>query len=302
LAETLLKNCPHVKVLATSRDSLRLEGEASYHVPALAAPKDSDRPSVNELANYESIRLFAERAALVFSGFEVTKENAKAMIEICKRLDGIPLAIELAAAQVDLFKVEEILEQLNRSFDLLVSPQRAIAQRHQTLRASIEWGWNLLTDSEQIFMSRLAVFAGGWTLPAAQAVCEDKSLEPISALVRKSLVVVHQDTARETRYDFHEMIRNYALEKLVQAGEEELVRDRHLEYFLELSRQFEPALHGSDQLAWLERLYVERDNFRAALQWAAKMHVEAGLYLSGRLRTFWENYALGGEKRWLLMI
>jgi predicted ATPase/DNA-binding SARP family transcriptional activator len=302
LAETLLKNCPNVKVLATSRDSLRLEGEASYHVPALAAPKDSDRPSVNELANYESIRLFAERAALVFSGFEVTKENAKAMIEICKRLDGIPLAIELAAAQVDLFKVEEILEQLNRSFDLLVSPQRSIAQRHQTLRASIEWGWNLLTDSEQIFMSRLAVFAGGWTLPAAQAVCEDKSLELISALVRKSLVVVHQDTARETRYDFHEMIRNYALEKLVQAGEEELVRDRHLEYFLELSRQFEPALHGSDQLAWLERLYVERDNFRAALQWAAKMHVEAGLYLSGRLRTFWENYALGGEKRWLLMI
>ena len=306
LVETLLKKCPNVKILVTSRDSLRLEGEAFYHVPALATPTDSQLRSADELARYGSIRLFAERAALVVSGFEVTKENAESVIEICQRLDGIPLAIELAAARVDLFKVEEILDQLDRSFDLLVSSQRSIAQRHQTLRASIDWGWNLLTDSEQIFMRRLSVFAGGWTLPAAQAVCDSHTplagVELISALVRKSLVVVQQDPARETRYDFHEMIRTYAREKLVQAGEEEVIRDRHLEYFLELSRQFEPALHGADQLAWLERLYGERDNFRAALQWAAKMNVKAGLYLSGRLRTFWENYALEGEKRWLLMI
>jgi predicted ATPase len=306
LVETLLKNCPNLKILATSRDSLRLEGEAFFHVPALAAPKDTNVLSVGQLANYESIRLFAERAALVLSGFEVTKENAGAVIEICKRLDGLPLAIELASARVDLFKVEEILDQLNRSFDLLVSSQRSISQRHQTLRASIDWGWNLLTDSEQIFMRRLSVFAGGWTLPAAQAVCDGKTpfagVELTSALVRKSLVVVQQDPTRETRYDFHEMIRTYAWEKLLEAGEEEVIRDRHLDYFLELSRQFEPALRGTDQLAWLERLYLERDNFRAALQWAAKMNVEAGLYLSGRLRTFWENYASQGEKRWLLMI
>jgi predicted ATPase len=306
LVETLLKNCPNVKILTTSRDSLRLEGEAFYHVPALAIPQDSEFGLADELVQYESVRLFAERAALVLSGFEVTNENAEAIVAICKRLDGLPLGIELAAARVDLFKVEEILDQLNRSFDLLVSSQRSISQRHQTLHASIDWGWNLLTDSEQIFMRRLAVFAGGWTLPAAQAVCDTETpfagVELISALVRKSLVVVQQDPSRETRYDFHEMIRSYAWEKLLQAGEEEVIRDRHLDYFLQLSRQFEPALHGADQLAWLERLYVERDNFRAALQWAAKTNVEAGLYLSGRLRTFWENYALGGEKRWLLMI
>jgi predicted ATPase len=257
---------------------------------------------VDELARSESVRLFAERAALVVPDFEVTKENARAMIDICRRLDGIPLAIELAAARVDMFKVDEIRDQLARSFDLLVSSQRSLSLRHRTLRASIDWSWNLLTDSEHIFMRHLSVFAGGWTLQAAQAVCDCGSLELTSALVRKSLVVVHQEEARETRYDFHEMIRNYALEKLLEASEQEFIRDRHLEYFLELSRQFEPALHGEDQLWWLERLYVERDNFRAALQWAAKTNVQAGLYLSGRLRTFWESYALEGEKRWLLMI
>ena len=302
LVETLLKNCSSIKVLATSRHSLGLEGEAVYAVPALAIPRKSDLRSVDELARSESVLLFAERAALVVPEFKVTKENARAMIDICRRLDGIPLAIELAAARVDMFKVDEIRDQLARSFDLLVSSQRSLSLRHRTLRASIDWSWNLLTDSEHIFMRHLSVFAGGWTLQAAQAVCDCGSLELTSALVRKSLVVVHQEEARETRYDFHEMIRNYALEKLLEAGEQEFIRDRHLEYFLELSRQFEPALHGEDQLSWLERLYVERDNFRAALQWAAKTNVQAGLYLSGRLRTFWESYALEGEKRWLLMI
>jgi predicted ATPase/DNA-binding SARP family transcriptional activator len=302
LVETLLKNCPDVRVLATSRDSLRLEGEAFYQVPALAIPKKRDVRSVDELTHTESVRLFAERATLVLSGFEVTKENAGTIVDICQRLDGIPLAIELAAAQVDMFQVEEILGQLNRSFDLLVSSKRSVSQRHQTLRASIDWGWNLLTDSEQVFMRRLSVFAGGWTLPAAQAVCDDRSLELTSALVRKSLVVAHRETGHETRYDFHEIIRNYAWEKLLAAGEEEMIRDRHLDYFLNLARQFEPALHGEDQLSWLERLHLERDNFRAALQWAAKTNIQAGLYLSGRLRTFWESYALEGEKRWLLMI
>jgi predicted ATPase len=281
---------------------LRLEGEAFYHVPSLAIPKKSELRSVDELTRSESVRLFAERAALVLSGFEVTKENVGTMIDICKRLDGMPLAIELAAARVDMFNVEEIRAQLERSFDLLVSSKRSLSLRHRTLRASIDWSWNLLTDSEHIFMRHLSVFAGGWTLQAAQAVCDCGSLELTSALVMKSLVVVHQEAGRETRYNFHEMVRNYAWEKLLEAGEEESIRDRHLEYFLELSRQFEPALHGEDQLSWLERLYVERDNIRTALQWAAKTNVQAGLYLSARLRTFWESYALEGEKRWLLMI
>jgi predicted ATPase len=257
---------------------------------------------MDELAKTESVRLFAERASLIVRGFEVTKENARAIFDICKRLDGIPLAIELAAARVDMFNVEEIRDQLKRSFDLLVSGKRSLSLRHRTLRASIDWSWNLLTDSERIFMRHLSVFAGGWTLQTAQAVCDCGSLELTSALVAKSLVVVHKEAGHETRYHFHEMVRNYAWEKLLEAGEEEAIRDRHLEYFLELARQFEPALQGHDQLSWLERLYGERDNIRAALQWAAKTNVQAGLYLSGRLRTFWESYALEGEKRWLLMI
>jgi predicted ATPase len=148
----------------------------------------------------------------------------------------------------------------------------------------------------------LSVFSGGWTLHAAQAADVGNSRELISTLVKKSFVVVHQQTAQETRYVFHEVIRSYALEKLVEAGEEKTIRDRHLEYFLELSRQFEPALHGIDQNLWLERLFIERDNIRAALEWAARTNVHAGLYLSNRLRMFWENYDLREEARWLLMI
>ena len=239
---SMLTGCPGVKILATSRAGLRLEGEALYHVPSLAIPRKSELRSVDELTKSESVRLFAERAALVLSGFEVTKENVGTMIDICTRLDGMPLAIELAAARVDMFNVEEIRDQLERSFDLLVSSKRSLSLRHRTLRASIDWSWNLLTDSEHIFMRHLSVFAGGWTLQAAQAICDCGSLELTSALVMKSLVVVHQEAGRETRYNFHEMVRNYAWEKLLEAGEEELIRDRHLEYFLELSRQFEPAL------------------------------------------------------------
>lgn len=302
LVEILLKNCPNIKIIATSREVLRLEGEAFYQVPTLAVPKHRDIQSMDELAKYESIKLFAERAALVVSSFEITKENVGTIVKICNRLDGIPLAIELAAARVDIFTVDEILEQLNRSFDLLVSNTRSLWPRHQTMRASIDWGWNLLTDSERIFMRQLSVFVGGWTLQAAQAVAAGNILELTGTLVKKSFVIVHQETEHETRYDFHEMVRSYAQEKLVEAGDEETIRDRHLGYFLELSRQFEPALHGVDQHLWLERLFVERDNIRAALEWAARTNVKAGLYLSGRLQAFWENYELREKARWLLTI
>lgn len=302
LVETLLKNCLNIKFLTTSREVLRLEGEATYPVPSLTIPSSGTTNLIDSTTRYEALKLFSERAGLVLPNFDITKENFPVIVEICNHLNGIPLAIELAAARVDIFKVEEILNQLDRSFDLLVSSKRSVLPRHQTMRVSINWSWNLLTESEQIFMRRLSVFAGGWTFNAAQAVCNGDSLELTSALVKKSLAVVNQETAHETRYDFHEMIRKYAREKLLEAGEEEIIRDRHLEYFLELSRKFEPALHGIDQLLWLKRLFVERDNIRAALQWAAKTNVSAGLYLSERLRAFWENCDLQEEKHWLLMI
>ena len=302
LAETLLKNCPNLKILVTSRDILRLEGEVVYHVPPLPIPEGDTTQSIEELASSESLQLFAQRAALVLSSFEITKANVGILIRICNRLEGIPLAIELAAAQVDIFTLDEILKQLNRSFDLLASTTRSALPRHQTMRASIAWGWNLLTEAERIFMRHLSVFLGGWTLQAAQAVGVKDSLERTRALWKKSFVVVHQQAGYETRYGFHEVVRSFAQEKLVEAGEEKTIRDRHLKYYLELLRQLEPARQSADQDLWLERLFVERDNIRAALEWAARTNVQAGLYISNRLRTFWENYDLREEARWLLMI
>ena len=302
LTESLLRACPNVKILTTSRDLLRLEGEASYYVPSLAIPQGQGTLPVDESLRYEAVQLFAERAALAVSGFKITERNVGTVVTICNRLDGIPLAIELAAARVDIFSPEEILKQLQRSFDLLASDRRSVLPRHQTMRTSIDWGWNLLTESERVFVRQLSVFTGGWTLHAAQAVSGGDIVERTSALLKRSFVVVQHQTEPETRYGFHEVVRAYAQEKLVEAGEEETIRDRHLTYVLELLRQLEPALHGVDQDLWLERLFYERDNIRAALGWAAKTNVRAGLYLSERLRTFWESCELREEARWLLMI
>jgi predicted ATPase/DNA-binding SARP family transcriptional activator len=302
MAETLLKNCPSMRILATSRDSLRLEGEAVYPVPPLTIPENYRAQAIDEVAKSESVQLFAQRAALVLSNFEVTETNVGSLIKICNRLEGIPLAIELAAAHVDIFTLDEILKQLSRSFDLLASNTRSALPRHQTMHASIHWGWNLLTEAERIFMRRLSVFIGGWTLHAAQAMDVGNQRELTSALVKKSFVVVHRQTEHETRYGFHEVVRSFAEAKLVEASEEKTIRNRHLEYYLELLRQLEPALHNVDQDLWLERLFVERDNIRAALEWAARTNVQAGLYVSNRLRTFWENYDLREDARWVLMI
>ena len=302
LAEALLKTCPNLKILATSRDLLRLRGEAIYHVPPLTLPRSYDAQMINEIVNSESIQLFAQRAALILPNFEISQANLPTLIQICNRLDGIPLAIELAAAHVDIFTLDEILIQLTHSFDLLISDTRSAIPRQQTMRASIDWGWNLLTEEERIFMRWLSVFIGGWTLHAARGMGLTDSLERTRSLWKKSLVVIHQQAGYETRYRFHEVVRSYAQEKLVDAGEESRTRDRHLEYFLELSRQLEPAIRGIDQDAWLERLSLERDNFRSALEWAARTNVQAGLYVSNRLRAFWENYDLREEARWLLMI
>lgn len=302
LAETLLKSCPTLKILATSRDVLQLEGEAVYHVPPLTIPEREREQSIDEAARSEAVQLFAQRAVLVASDFEITETNIGTIVRICNRLEGIPLAIELAAAHVDIFAPEEILAQLNRSFDLLASHTRSTLPRHQTMHSSIDWGWNLLREEERVFMRRMSVFKGGWTLHAAQAMQVGNPRELTGVLAKKSFAVVHHQTERETRYGFHEVVRSFAGGKLVEAGEEKTIRDRHLEYYLELLQQLEPALHGTDQDLWLERLFVERDNIRAALEWAARTNVQAGLYLSNRLRVFWENYELREEARWLLTI
>jgi predicted ATPase/DNA-binding SARP family transcriptional activator len=297
LSKTLLRNCPNLKILATSREVLNMEGEATYYLSSLSIA--DDKTALETLTDYESIRLFVERASLALSSFQLTKENAQTIIGLCRKVDGIPLAIELAAARVNILNVEEILQQLDNSFALLARDSRTALPRHQTLRASIDWSWGLLSNQEQRFMGQLTVFAGSWTLDAAQAVCEGNTLDLTSALVKKSLIMVDQKLAGETRYHFHEIIRQYAYEKLGDASEEENTRSRHLKFFLHFTEQAEAALRGPTQIEWHARLNAERSNLRAALAWADKTDVEAGLYISSRLGRFWLGYDMREAGYWL---
>jgi predicted ATPase/DNA-binding SARP family transcriptional activator len=303
LADTLLKNCLNLKIVTTSREPLGITGEALYHVPPLGL---ADLQQILEkLLDYESIQLFEERARLVQEHFSLTMENASSTVQICHRLDGIPLAIELAAARVNSFSTEEIATQLNESFNILTGGSRTALPRQQTLRASIEWSWNLLTDSEKILLRRLSIFAGGWTLDGAESVCTGNGIEPgrvldvLTQLAAKSLVVVNQEEVRAGRHHLLEMIREYAREKLVQAGEEESIQDQHLRYFLKLTEQMEPELVGPRQREWFARTNDERNNLRAALEHAVRTDVEAGLYISGRLEHFWRSQDNREGTRWL---
>ncbi|HKJ38846.1 MAG TPA: hypothetical protein VJ972_08730, partial [Anaerolineales bacterium] len=263
-------------------------GEAIYTMPALPLPEES-LETLDKLIQYESVKLFSERASLVSTSFQLSDENIQTVVDICRKVDGIPLAIELAAARVSIMQVDEILKQLNDSFALLAKSGQTILPRHQTLWASIDWGWGLLSEAEQVFLQQLSVFAGGWTLESAQAVCDGDVLSLTSALAKKSLIVVNQESERETRYRFHEMVRQFMHEKFVGSGNEEDVRTRHLRYFLELSEKAELELRGKSHADWMERLDAERNNIRAALHWAEKTDINAGLYISGRLMRFWES-------------
>jgi predicted ATPase/DNA-binding SARP family transcriptional activator len=297
LITRLLTNCPNLRVLATSRQTLKIRGEAVYFLPSMSIPEASVL-TMEKLTEYESIQLFTERAALALSSFTLTNENAKTVADICYRLDGIPLAIELAAARINLLQVKEIQKQLEDSFSLLTSDSDSTVQRHRTLHASMDWSWGLLTESEQSFLRQLSVFAGGWTLESAQIVCDGDALQLMSALVKKSLIIVNRESGSETRYRFHEFVRQYARERLVETGEEEIIRTRHLKYFLQFTESAEPALRGPAQMEWYARLDHERDNIRAALEWADKTDVEAGLYLSSRLERFWESFDLREGASW----
>lgn len=298
LVTVLLTRCLNIKILATSREVLGIAGEAIYTMPSLPLP-EGDLLSMEQFSEFGSIQLFAERAALASTSFQLTKENLPTVVEICRKVDGIPLAIELAAARVNILQVEEILSQLKDSFALLTSDSRSILPRHQTLRASMDWSWGLLSESEQTFLRRLSVFAGGWTLDAAQAICEGDALNLSGALVKKSLIVVDQQSGRETRYRFHEIVREYAHDKLVDSGEQEEVRTRHLKYFLNLSGQAELELRGPTRVAWIDRLHDEQNNVRTALHWAEQTNVEAGLFLSGKLMRYWESADLREGIQWL---
>lgn len=286
LIDTVLKACPQLKILATSREPLLITGEAIYRVPSLGLP--TLEQILDTFRHYESIQLFEERAQLVQFDFSLTLENAASVTQICQRLDGIPLAIELAAANVAMFSTKQIAKQLQENFNLLTQGSRTALPRHQTLRASINWSWNLLTESEQRLMRQLSVFAGGWTLEAAQSVCDGDVLPLLNSLAAKSLIVRNQRTETNIRYSFHETIRQYAHEKLLGDGGIEALRDKHLSYYVKLAEQVEPELYRSNQVFWLNKLDEDLDNLRRALDWALTTDEKSGLHLIVALRFFWE--------------
>jgi predicted ATPase/DNA-binding XRE family transcriptional regulator len=277
LIDTLLKSCPHLKILATSREPLGITGESLYLVPSLELP--DLQQLIDSFRDFESVHLFEERAQLIQFDFSLTLENAASVAQICQRLDGIPLAIELAAAKVGMLSTEQIAKQLDESFNLLAQGSRTALPRHQTLRASINWSWDLLTESEQRLMWQLSVFAGGWTLEAAQSVCDGDVLYLLNSLVSKSLIVMNPRGEANARHSFHETIRQYAREKLLEAGGVEALRDKHLAYFVRFTEQFGPELYRSNQIFWSNKLGAELDNIRLTMEWALTTDLRSGLRL-----------------------
>lgn len=296
VVNALLNPAPKLRILASSREALGVKGELSYPVPSLSLPDLKHLPTPEQLLQYEAVRLFIDRALLVAPHFVVDKDNAPFIVQICYRLDGIPFAIELAAARLKMLSIEQISQRLDDRFRLLTGGARTALPRQQTLRATIDWSYDILSDKERLFLQRLSVFAGGWTLEAAEDVCADDNIEIydvldlLSQLVNKSLViVVEHSQSGETRYRLLETIRQYAREKLLEAGGSEVIRNRHLTYFVKLAEQGEPELYRSNQVFWFNKLEDEIDNFRMALEWAMATNVEAGLRIAVTPWRFWES-------------
>ena len=289
----LLAACMRLKVLVTSRVVLSLQGEHNYEVPSLMLPPTGDRPSPEELGRYEGIRLFIQRAQAANPRFTITTDNAPALVELCWRLDGLPLAIELASARTKVLPLEAMLARLGDRLGLLTGGARDLPDRQRTLRATLDWSYDLLSAAERSLFARLAVFMGGWTLEAAEAVCdlgdEAEVFERTSALVDKSLVQQRGIDGHEPRFTMLETVREYALERLEESGDLERLRRRHTAYFLKLAEEEERASRGPLQRVWLDRLETEHDNFRAALSWSltSQGNTEMGLRLTGALSHFW---------------
>ena len=313
LAETLLRTCSNLRILATSREAIGITGESAWQVPSLPAPDPQHLPPAEAnlaatLMQYEAIRLFVDRAIAARSvpAFALTNQNALAVAQICHRLDGIPLAIELAAVRMKALTVEQIAARLDDRFNLLTVGSRTALPRHQTLRAAIDWSYGLLSEAERVLLSRLSVFAHGWTLEAAEAICTGDGLETyqvldlLTRLVDKSLVTV-EEHRNQARYHLLETLRQYAQEKLADSGESEQVQTRHLAFYLNLAATAEPQLRSAEQVVWLDRLEDGHDNLRAALDWSlGHDESEAGLRLAGSLYRVWYLRGYWSEGReWL---
>ncbi|HYJ68514.1 MAG TPA: BTAD domain-containing putative transcriptional regulator [Nocardioidaceae bacterium] len=287
LADYLLGHCPELRILATSREPLVVVGEMVSPVPPLAAPSGS--ATVAEALDFAAVRLFAERARSARPDFEVNAANVDRVVEICRRLDGLPLAIELAAARLRALPVEQIAARLDDRFRLLTSGSRTADARHQTLRAVVAWSWDLLTDKERDLAERLSVFPGGATPESVEGACQldaGAALDLLAALVDKSLLQVVGDA--EPRYRMLETLREYGQERLAEAGATAAARAAHAAYFLRLAETAEPQLRGSDQLRWIGVLTAERDNLVAALRFAVDASdADTAVHLGAAMGMHW---------------
>jgi predicted ATPase len=316
LAHAILRECPAISIVATSREPLGIAGETVLGVPPLACPRTSAGESLDELQRYDAARLFAERAAAAWSALTLTPTNAAAVARICERLDGLPLALELAAAQVRVLSVEQIADRLDGNSRLLAVSNRATPPRQQTLDATLSWSYDLLSEPEQRLFRRLAVFAGSWTLEAAEDVCSgggiesDQVTELLARLIDKSLVVTEHVPGDRTRYRLLEPLRQFAFDRLRARGEELDLRTRHLAWCVRLAAEFERVVRltvepATMKVPLLRQMRVEHDNLRAAWQWAASGagDVRAGLRMTAALLAFHFNYGYLSEARaWLAVL
>ena len=317
----LISVAQRLKILVTSRSLLHLSAECEFIVPPLAVPENSVEISLSELSKYEAIRLFVERARSVKPHFELTAENAGSVTDICTRLDGLPLAIELAAARVKILSPQAILPRLENRLKLLTGGARDLPARQQTMRGAVEWSYDLLDEDEKILFRRLAVFAGGFRLEAAEAVAEGRGeeekrrrgeedkenvaklpesistsplllfslsvLDGVTSLIDNSLIVQKEQPDGETRFRMLEVVREYALDSLNVNDESEAMCRRHAAYFLALGEEAEPHLRGSESVKWLDRLEEEHDNLRAALRWSLENDTKTAARLAAAIRLFW---------------
>jgi len=309
LVQTLLEACPHLHILATSREPLNLQLELTWLVPSLALPEPQHSTQFKQLAKFEAVELFVARASAALPGFRLNEANAPTVERICRRLDGIPLAIELAAARVKLLDIEQIAARVDDSLQLLAHGDRTAAPRHKTMRAALDWSYHLLLPREQVLFRRLAVFAGSFTLDAVEAICTDPEsggsamqtadvLDVLSDLVDKSLVLItEREPGEAVRQRLLEPIRQYALDQLREAGEETIVRDRHLAYSIDFAEQAERELKGANQLSWLKRMDKEYDNVRAAMAWCSRDASRdiAALRLAKAMHLFWQRRGYWSE-------
>lgn len=297
-----------LKVLVTSRELLHLSAEREFVVPPLAVPFDVESVSLAELSNYEAIKLFVERARNAKASFKLTEENAKSVAEICARLDGLPLAIELAAARVKILSLQAILSKLENRLKLLTGGARDLPARQQTMRGAVEWSYDLLTADEKRLFRRLAVFAGGFTFEAAEAVCTNydsdeeylEVLDLITSLVNKSLLVSKEQPSGDARFRVLQVVREYAHESLETSGEAEALRRRHADFFLALGEEAEPHLQAAQSVEWIDRLEDEHGNFRAALQWSLDRNAAIAARLAAAIWRLWTYHSDLTEGRgWL---